>query len=167
MKNHKIYGVDETSLTLTEEAKKFYERHQSGSDKIIITEETNGTFSVYVSSLNKKNIVCTLQDEESINFFFEQMAYDEPAVSNESEHICTLEAFGDYRIDIVKSCKHTFPTYEAWLYEKNCGIKDMMFGCDPNRTTLKAFIYMVKRNADEYICNYIEDHLSCEDDYED
>lgn len=60
---------------------------------------------------------------------------------------------GDFCIDIV-----TFPDnyYEAWIYKKDIGVKDLMFGMRDMNYDL--FLDIVDVNLEEYEVSYEEEH---------
>lgn len=60
---------------------------------------------------------------------------------------------GDFCIDIV-----AFPEnyYEAWIYKKDIGVKDLMFGM--HEESYDLFLDIVDVNLEEYEESYEEDH---------
>lgn len=57
---------------------------------------------------------------------------------------------GEFLVDIVT----TSDSYEAWLYQKNYGVKFLMFGAYISLNTLEEFLETVEANLDEYEKNY-------------
>lgn len=68
----------------------------------------------------------------------------------------------DYMIDIVKENKGTHFGYSAWIYHKDYGVKDLMFGIDDPNGGDKGFIDLVESSADEYIKTYEFYHMKGE-----
>lgn len=70
----------------------------------------------------------------------------------------TTFASGNYRIDIVESRTE----YEAWIYHKDYGVKDFMFGTDKNQAayikSFEEFTDMVEANLPVYKKSYHERH---------
>lgn len=62
---------------------------------------------------------------------------------------------GDFYIDIV-----TFPDnyYEAWIYKKDIGVKDLMFGIRDKIYDFDFFLDIVDVNLEEYEESYEEEH---------
>lgn len=59
-----------------------------------------------------------------------------------------------YMIDIVIDGK----TYEAWLYNKDYGVKDLMFGSPIGQESFSDFMESVEVNAPDYIATYQQFH---------
>lgn len=76
--------------------------------------------------------------------------------------LATYETNMGFRVDIVHNMEDTYTCYEAYLYYKSYGVKDLMFGLSDEDTTLEEFCDIVMGNLAEYIRGYIEDHM--EDD---
>lgn len=67
-------------------------------------------------------------------------------------------SFGvDFIVDIVE----TTDCYEAYLYEKHCSIKDLIFGMPKEQQSKKEFINIVEANLlnDNYINDYKEEFM--------
>lgn len=64
----------------------------------------------------------------------------------------------EWLIDIVTDDEEK--TYTAFLYHRNYGIKEMMFGVYMKDTSLEDFIDDVRLNADDYIAQYVEDYMT-------
>ena len=64
----------------------------------------------------------------------------------------------EWLIDIVTDEEEK--TYTAFLYHRNYGIKEMMFGVYMKDTSLEDFIDDVRLNADDYIAQYVEDYMT-------
>lgn len=69
---------------------------------------------------------------------------------------------GDFRVDIILNTEES--TYYAWLYHKDYGIKEMMFGwpmvqSDGSFQSLSVMEELVKGNINSYINSYAEDHM--------
>lgn len=69
---------------------------------------------------------------------------------------------GDFRVDIVLNTEES--TYYAWLYHKDYGIKEMMFGwpmvqSDGSFQPLSVMENLVEGNIDSYIKSYAEDYM--------
>ena len=47
-------------------------------------------------------------------------------------------------------------TYGAWIYHKDYGIKDLMFGMPAKQQSFTAFISIVEANVADYIEDYAE-----------
>ena len=70
---------------------------------------------------------------------------------------------GKYRVDIAEK-KDLF---EAWLYHKDCGIKQLMFGSPKKNSihgesvtiTFDMFLEMVENNLPEYKETYYDDYM--------
>ncbi len=60
----------------------------------------------------------------------------------------TYSLEGNFLVDIVEQ---NGGYIEAWLYERVCGVKMLMFGCIESKDT---FIKMVEANAADYIDDY-------------
>ena len=76
----------------------------------------------------------------------------------------TLETLGkgDFRVDITLNTETS--TYYAWLYHKDCGIKESMFGwpmiqSDGSFQPLSVMEELVEGNIQQYIKFYKEDHM--------
>lgn len=67
----------------------------------------------------------------------------------------TYALTGGFMIDIVT----TDATYEAFLYHKKCGVKDLMFGCPKEQQPYEDFLELVEINADEYISDYAGEYM--------
>ena len=57
-----------------------------------------------------------------------------------------------YMVDIFK----VDDTYEAWLYNREYGIKDFMFGMPVEQQSFDEFLEIVEANVPEYIELYRE-----------
>ena len=65
--------------------------------------------------------------------------------------ITTYEC-GEYLVDIVT----TGDSYEAWIYRKEFGVKDLMFLVQKKQQTLDEFLEIVEANVEDYGENYDE-----------
>lgn len=89
-------------------------------------------------------------------------------VTSDIIHIQTLEFstkdhtfYVDIELNTLEDC------YYAWLWERRCGIKEMMFGSlvhnmrfgEPFVETLESFAETVITNFSEYADDYTADHL--------
>lgn len=70
-----------------------------------------------------------------------------------------------WMVDIVEHRGKFGKQYDAWIYEKNNGIKSYMFGVPAKQTPKEEFIDMVANLYDEYIDGYNEDNDALEDYY--
>lgn len=63
---------------------------------------------------------------------------------------------GKYLVDII--VKKDEQCYEAWLYNKDYGVKDLMFGVpmDENTKSEREFLTLVLNNIQDYIDGYKE-----------
>lgn len=68
----------------------------------------------------------------------------------------TYEAMRFY-VDIVTN--HIAGTYEAYLYEKETGIKEFMFAVPIENNKATEFREMVYGNLYQYIPSYIEEYI--------
>ena len=59
-----------------------------------------------------------------------------------------------WRVDIVT----TPETYEAWIYHKDYGVKNLLFGTSTD-TRFNIFCDMIERNFEEYKQDYINDYM--------
>jgi len=59
-----------------------------------------------------------------------------------------------YIVDIFK----VDDTYEAWLYNREYGIKDLMFGMPVEQQSFDEFLEIVEANVPEYIELYKVQH---------
>ena len=64
------------------------------------------------------------------------------------------DQFTDFRVDVVE----TKTTYEAWIYHKDHGHKDFMFGLE-NKTNINEFTEVVEGNINQYVKDYIEEFM--------
>ena len=64
----------------------------------------------------------------------------------------------DFMIDIVQTWTGEAFDYEAWIYNKDYGVKDLMFGS--SEKSLEDFIELAEQNAPEYITTYMDDLLN-------
>ncbi len=69
---------------------------------------------------------------------------------------------GNWRIDIVET-HDKWNTIEAWLYYKNYGIKDLMFGASLNNDSKEHFLELVEVNLEDYVDDYINEHMADSD----
>lgn len=61
-----------------------------------------------------------------------------------------------WRIDVINNKS----TYEAWIYHKDYGIKNLMWAVEAEvYGNLADFTALVEKNADDYIRIYKEDHI--------
>ena len=65
--------------------------------------------------------------------------------------LATYETNMGFRVDIVHNMEDKFTSYEAYLYYKSYGVKDLMFGLSDEDTTLEEFCDIVMGNLAEYI----------------
>ena len=65
---------------------------------------------------------------------------------------------GKYLVDII--VKKDEQCYEAWLYNKDYGVKDLMFGVpmDENTKSEREFLTLVLNNIQEHINLYEEEY---------
>ena len=61
-----------------------------------------------------------------------------------------------YKVDIV-TLKNT---YEAWIYHKDYGIKELMCGMPKAQQTYRDFIKIVCRNIDNYKQGYEAEYMA-------
>lgn len=79
---------------------------------------------------------------------------------NEMKFVGTYAVDDDYRVDVFENDER----FEAWLYNKNYGVKSSMFGwfkvqaAGEKVYTLEDFLELVEANADGYIMDYREDY---------
>ena len=59
-----------------------------------------------------------------------------------------------YFIDIVTTSK----SIEAWIYNKDCGVKMLMFGLPIYQQTYSEALEIIEANAEDYISFYIEEY---------
>lgn len=71
-----------------------------------------------------------------------------------SRYISTYYATGNYYVDVVKEQVGTKWGFEAWIYNKDYGIKSLMFGDYSYCITLNDFIQLVRENIMDYITDY-------------
>lgn len=79
--------------------------------------------------------------------------------------IKTYEYAGNYRVQVIDKDDQ----YEAWLYHKDYGVMDMMFGWpkvqhingSDEPWSLKDFLGLVEGNIDSYIELYREEYEDC------
>lgn len=64
----------------------------------------------------------------------------------------TYEMNNGFMIDIIENDE----TYHAWIYKKNMGVKDLMFGVRKEQQTKNEFINIVLNNLPEYEEAYLE-----------
>lgn len=64
----------------------------------------------------------------------------------------------EWFIDIVTDEEEK--TYTAYLYNKNYGIKEMMYGVYMDKHGLEDFIDDIRLNASDYIEQYVEDYMT-------
>lgn len=67
-------------------------------------------------------------------------------------HELTLvyETKNNFMVDIlVKN-----DTYEAWIYKKDMGVKELMFGIPKNSTCSLQMEELVEKNLEEYMIDY-------------
>jgi hypothetical protein len=48
----------------------------------------------------------------------------------------------------------TSKCYEGWIYHKDCGVKQLMFGCPIEQQTFEQFQELIEANIDEHILIY-------------
>lgn len=60
----------------------------------------------------------------------------------------------EYLVDIVT----TSDTYEAWIYRKECGVKNLMFSVPKEQQALDLFLDIVAVNVEEYGADYDEEY---------
>lgn len=65
----------------------------------------------------------------------------------------------DYRIDVVTMKD----MYEAWIYRKDYGTKNLMFGVYKRNETYEGFLDLVEANADDYVTIYNDEMQTIED----
>ena len=51
------------------------------------------------------------------------------------------------------------PCYYAWLRAEKYGIKEMMFGCSLDDTTLNDFIELVAANFEDHATSYYDEYI--------
>ena len=66
----------------------------------------------------------------------------------------TYEYNNTYFIDIVTTSRDI----EAWIYNKDCGVKMLMFGFPIYQQTYEKALEIIKANAEEYIAIYAEEY---------
>lgn len=66
------------------------------------------------------------------------------------------DIYAGFMIDIVNN---DGKTYDAYIYHKNCGIKDFMYGLMRSDISYDDFIENVARNVADYIPGYINDYI--------
>ena len=71
---------------------------------------------------------------------------------------------GDFRVDIVLDTDEM--TYSAWLYHKDYGVKELMFGIPMYQSgggfqTLEEMEGLVEHNLKQYIHSYEEAYIDC------
>lgn len=73
-----------------------------------------------------------------------------------SENIKSIDVYDyddEYCIDIIT----TNDTYEAWLYQYNCGMKSLMFGMPIPQQSKEQFLEIVEANVEDYIPLYCDE----------
>ena len=70
---------------------------------------------------------------------------------------------GGFMVDVVT----TSDTYEAWIYHKDYGIKELMFGMPKKQQSYEKFIEIVEWNVDDDIFAYMEQHMDGDFDDDD
>lgn len=60
-----------------------------------------------------------------------------------------------FRMDVVI----TENNYEGWIYHKDYGVKELMFGLPKFQQTYDEALEIFSYNVDEYIESYIEDYI--------
>lgn len=71
----------------------------------------------------------------------------------------TYEVLGDFRVDIVHNRADEDSNWEAYLYHKNYGVKDLMFGVSDKDESFTGFLELVLGNLGKYVSYYYEDHM--------
>ncbi len=71
----------------------------------------------------------------------------------------TYEVLGDFRVDIVHNRADENSSWEAYLYYKSYGVKDLMFGVSDKDETFAEFLELVIGNLGDYIGYYYEEHM--------
>lgn len=83
----------------------------------------------------------------------------------------TFEADYGFMIDIVDNANAKYPTWDVWLYRKDYGIKEYMFGLPKDRTSnIDAVVAIVESNLEDhsYYSNYDDEYAQDADrEYED
>ena len=65
-------------------------------------------------------------------------------------HTKTYSSDNKFLVDVVE----TENDYEAWIYRKGDGIKNLMFGCPKTQQSYSEFIELVMYNLDTYKHDY-------------
>ncbi len=71
-----------------------------------------------------------------------------------NQRIYTYKYNDQYYVDVVFDWK----TYEAWIYNKDYGVKDLMFGTPAEQTSLIEFLDTVNAVVPDYIESYYKYH---------
>ena len=158
-KNYKVFGNEPTNLVLSEKAMNVY-----SNSSFKITEESDGSYSLYDGNVSPRNEVCCLQDSESINYFLEELAEEEPEVCARFSTIGTYSCKNGFYFDVIEDTEKE--EISAWLYHEDVGIKDHMFGVRLKNMTVNAFVHSVTRNLDDYIESYSDTYITSFDAYE-
>ncbi len=80
--------------------------------------------------------------------------------------ITTYDYRDGFKVDVIENIEKE--VIEAWLYHKDCGIKELMFGVPKHQEstglsiTLDGFLDMVEANLESqnYIDNYEDEYMS-------
>ncbi len=64
----------------------------------------------------------------------------------------------EWLIDIVTDEEEK--TYTAFLYHRDYGIKEMMYGVYMEKHSLEDFLLDIDMTASDYIENYVEDYMT-------
>ena len=73
--------------------------------------------------------------------------------------IATYRYNDEYFIDVVTENLETRFRYEAWLYHKDYGVKDLMFGIEDPNDGHDGFVDLAEHSAEEYIKTYEYYHM--------
>lgn len=68
----------------------------------------------------------------------------------------TYNASCGFMVDIV--CNNESRKREAYIYHKDCGIKDLMFGTSMEQDTYEEFFDMVEQNFTDYANDYMDEY---------
>lgn len=73
----------------------------------------------------------------------------------ENIKIETFDVRNDFYVDIIDNPEKE--SYEAFIYEKDCGIKDFMFGCPKTQNTYEEFLELIECSLTDYKITYLEE----------
>lgn len=123
----------------------------------VTDEEASKYILPLLNTINDRNLDFWIEEEKEILGIRPEEDPEDPVdpdgwkLSVSVSHACTMEQ-GNYLIDIMIDHKEGF--YESYLYNRNNGIKMLMFGSPTFQGSLMNYIDMVLSNAGDYIEDY-------------